>query len=260
MVAQDHLTPVARKNVAALLGSESMADVASWPDKIRPDETQTALWHYTDLPAGTTTYNRDRDCPPQPNVKPGSNGDKVRDCAVDRILYFERRIADNTLDPADRATALKYLVHFIGDQHQPMHATGVEKGANGIHVVVFGSPMCGDRPCNLHGVWDSGLLTRRNLTDTGYLTFLEGEIKQHSLAAGESDPALWAGEAKVLADAALLPEGGAVDQAYYDRELPVVNRQIELAGLRLANALNTAFTNKPAKFRPERPDSDHPAR
>ncbi len=259
LVAADHLSPTARKNVAFLLDKETLADVASWADVVRPDETQTALWHYTDLPADSRTYDRERDCPAQPNVKQGSPGDKVRDCAVDRILYFQRRMADPTLDPADRAIALKYLVHFVGDQHQPMHATGVQKGANCIHVVVFGSPTCGERPCNLHAVWDSGLLTHRNLKENEYLNLLESEIKQNSLVAGTADPALWAGESKRLADEAILPEGGAVDDAYYNREIPVAHKQLEMAGLRLAAALNAAFTAKPARFKPIRTDTSLPA-
>ncbi len=252
MVAMDHLTPLARRNVKALLGPETLADVASWPDAYRPLETQTAPWHYVDLPLEATTYNRDRDCPPQPNVKLGAPNDKWRDCVVDRILFFENRLADTSLDNTDRATALKYLVHFVGDIHQPMHAYGGEKGGNGIHVVVFGSSNCGDGkyPCNLHSVWDSGLLLHRNLTDAQYLDTLEKQIKLSSPTATPDDPAAWAGESKVAADAAIVANGGAVDQAYYERELPVVDQRLEQAGLRLAAVLNRIFTTPPAKFKP----------
>ena len=253
-IATDHLTPTARSNVSALLGEETLADVASWADAYRPDETQTAGWHYTDIPADQKTYVRDRDCPVQPGVTAGSPADKLRDCSVDRILFFEQRLKDLTLDPADRAIALKYLVHFVGDSHQPFHASGVARGGNGIQVVVFGQADCNGRPCNLHAVWDSGLIAHRNLTESAYLAVLEDEIKQKNVLAGTLDPAAWTGDAKVLSDAALLPNGGAVDEAYYTRELPVVDQQMELAGLRLAAILNATFTAAPLdKWRPAPP-------
>lgn len=249
-VAQDHLTPLARKNVKALLGAETLADVAAWADEYRPLESQTGPWHYTDLPAGSDAYDRDRDCPAQPGVKLGSRNDKWRDCATDRILFFEGRLRDTNLDPADRATALKYLVHFVGDIHQPMHATGVEKGGNGIPVTVFGSATCGQYNCNLHSVWDSGLLMHAGLSEPEYLHRLEKGIKAQHLTAGADDPAVWTNESKKASDEAMLPKNAAVDEAYYSREIPVVDQRLELAGLRLANVLNGIFTAPPQKFEP----------
>lgn len=255
LVAMDHLTPVARKNVRALLGPETLADVASWPDAYRPNETQTASWHYVDIPADAETYNRDRDCPTQPTVKLGSANDKWRDCVVDRILFFEARVADTTLDPPDRAVALKYLVHFVGDLHQPFHAYGPEKGANGIAVVEFGSETCGRYNCNLHSVWDSGLILHRHLNDEQYHALLEKGLKQTPPGLGADDPAVWAAGSKALAMQALVPNHGVVDEAYFTREIPVVDRQLELAGLRLAAVLNRVFTAQPTKFKPAAADS-----
>ena len=249
-VATDHLAAVAKKNVKALLGPETLADVASWPDVYRPLETQTAAWHFVDIPAENDTYDRDRDCPVQPNVKLGSPGDKWRDCVVDRILFFEGRVGDTKLAYPDRAIALTYLVHFIGDLHQPFHAYGPERGGNGIPVVEFGSATCGKFPCNLHSVWDSGLILHRQLNDGQYLALLEKNIKSSPPVTGVDDPAVWAGQSKALATAAVVPPNGAVDQAYFDREIPVVDQQLALAGLRLAAVLNRIFVAPPVKFVP----------
>lgn len=255
MVAMEHLSPVARRNVRFLLGKETLADVASWPDVYRPLETQTGPWHYVDIPEGASTYDRERDCPTQPTVKAGTSADKWRDCVVDRILFFEGRLGDTALDPADRAIALKYLVHFVGDIHQPLHTTGVQKGGNGIHVTVFGSDTCGKYPCNLHSVWDSGLILHREFTDAQYVAQLQREFKGNLPATGTDDPAAWANEGNALIPALLLPEGGTVDQAYFDREIPVVDRQLELAGLRLAAALNRILATAPHTFKPVPADS-----
>ena len=255
-VAADHLTPVARRNVKALLGNESLADVASWADAYRPLETQTGGWHYVDLPAASDTYDRDRDCPTQPGVKAGSRNDKWRDCATDRILFFEDRLRDKTLDPTDRALALKYLVHFVGDIHQPMHASGVEQGGNGIAVTAFGSASCSNfGKCNLHSIWDGYLIDHTGLTENKYLSRLESEIRSKKLQAGSNDPAVWTNESKLASDAAMVPKNSDIDQAYFDRSMPVIDQRLELAGLRLASVLNDIFSERPTQFHPKLTDT-----
>ena len=208
-----------------------------------------------DIPAGASTYDRDRDCPTQPGVKLGAPNDVWRDCVVDRILFFEGRVGDSHLDGPDRAIALKYLVHFVGDLHQPFHAYGPLKGGNGIPVVVFGSATCGTHNCNLHAVWDSGLILHRELDDGQYLALLEKEIRVARETAGTEDPAAWAAESYAAALTALVPANGAVDQSYYERQIPVVNARLELAGLRLAAVLNRLFSAPPEKFVPHAIDS-----
>ncbi len=250
LIAEQHLTPVALQNVRALLGTETLGDVSSWADTYRPMETQTAGWHYVNIPADADTYNRDRDCPVQPGVTRGSANDVWRDCVVDRILFFETRVADPHLDPPDRAIALKYLVHFIGDLHQPMHTYGPFEGGNGITTVTFGATACGRYPCSLHSAWDSGLIQHRGLSTSAYDSVLEKEISTTHEVAGMDDPVAWAAESNAAVAAALLPVGGAVDEAYYAREIPVVDHLLELAGLRLAAVLNRLFTDPPKVFVP----------
>ena len=156
LLAIARLSPVARANVALLLPDRTLADVSRWADDYITDNTQTGPWHYVNLPEGATRYERDRDCPRQPGVAAGSPADRWRDCIVDRILYSQQRLGDAALDRADRAIALKFLVHFVADLHQPFHATGIARGGNTIPLVVFGSPTCvsssgATNPCNLHG-------------------------------------------------------------------------------------------------------------
>ena len=250
-VASDHLTPIARRNVTALLGTETLGDVASWADVYRPLETQTSGWHFVDIPRDSDTYNRDRDCPVQPGVKPGARNDIWRDCATDRILFFEQRLADQKLDPVDRAIALKYLVHFIGDIHQPFHASGVEAGGNGIPVTAFGSPSCSTSgKCNLHNIWDGYLIDHRKLTDAEYLARLESDIRKQSIVAGSLDPVAWTDESKVLSDKALVEKNADIDDAYFNQQIPVIDRQLELAGLRLAAVLNGIFVAAPSVYHP----------
>ena len=245
MVAANHLTPSAHQSVRSLLGNESLADVASWADDYVPGNYQTSYWHYVNIPADARAYDRDRDCPRQPGVSAGGRGDAVRDCVIDRIRYHDERLANRSLDRADRAIALKFLVHLIGDLHQPFHALATERGGNGIRVSVFGSPTCGYPdgsrfPCNLHALWDSELLAHRKLRDRDYAAELERQIAARRLRASGS-VVDWAMESHALAKAALLPDRGAADEAYYRAQIPKIDERLALGGLRLAALLNDAL-------------------
>jgi hypothetical protein len=251
MVAMNRLVPTARQNVAWLLGDESLADVAVWADQYLEGNNQTSFWHYINIPPDATSYDRDRDCPRQPAVAAGGRGDRWRDCVVDRILYNQERLANTSLDRADRAIALKFLVHLIGDLHQPFHALGVERGGNGIAVSVFGTATCTyddgtSYRCNLHGVWDTALIRHRGLTDQAYVAELERQIAQRGgEAVAIGSPAEWAMESHALAKVALLPPQGVVDDAYFDRHIRVVEARLALGGQRLAAWLNRSLATPP---------------
>lgn len=251
LIAADRLTPVARTNVRWLLDGQSLADVASWADTITREQQQTSLWHYLNIPPTARGYDRDRDCPRQPGAGAGSRADRWRDCAVDRIGYWEQRLADRKLDRADRATALKFVVHFIGDLHQPFHALGVGRGGNDVHVRMFGEANCSNdparpSPCNLHAVWDSGLIGRRDLDDRDYLEALRRLIVDRrwgSQPAGT--PAQWAEQSWQLAKDALVAPHTNIDDGYYRRHISVIDERMALAGVRLAAVLNRVLVTQP---------------
>lgn len=249
LVAANHLSRAAADRVKWLLDGQSLADVASWADGHVTDWQQTAPWHYLNIPPAAAGYDRDRDCPRQPGVAAGSRSDTWRDCAVDRITYFEQRTADTKLDRADRATALKYLVHFIGDLHQPFHALGVGRGGNDVIVRVFGVSNCGNDParpplpCNLHSVWDSRLIARRDLIDLDYVVLLETLIAQKGwFRQPAGTPKDWAEQSWALGKAALVPNDTNIDEAYYRKQIEVIEERLALAGVRLAAVLNRALT------------------
>jgi len=246
LIATERLTRVATQNVAWLLGPQTLADVSSWADSYRDNNYQTFYWHFLNIPPDATSYDRDRDCPLQPGVTAGSRADKWRDCAVDRILYNKERVADASLDRADRAVALKFLVHFVGDLHQPFHALGVGHGGNDVPVSIFGEEYCGSYPCNMHTVWDGSLITHRNLDDGKFMTALREQIERNKWAARPvGTPADWAMQSHDLGNAALLPPHGNADEAYYRAQMPIVEQRLSLGGLRLAAVLNEILTAPP---------------
>jgi nuclease S1 len=247
LIASKRLTAIARQNVVWLLGEQTLAEVSSWADRQVDANAQTFYWHFLNIPPDATGYDRDRDCPRQPGIAAGARADRWRDCAVDRILYHEERLADATLDRADRAIALKFLVHFVGDLHQPFHALGVGRGGNDVKVGAFGVTDCrydpGQPPvaCNLHMIWDSLLIAHRSLDETHYLALLEKQIADNQWEAAarvSATPAQWAEESFRLAKDALVAPNTNIDERYYQQQIPVVDRRLALAGLRLAAVLN----------------------
>jgi hypothetical protein len=235
LVAEAYLTPEAKSQIKELLGSESLADVAPWADSYRSDHPETGAWHYVDIPKSAATFDRDRDCPLS-STDPKS---PWRDCVTDRILYFEGRLGDTSLPPADRAIALKFLVHLIGDIHQPFHAMGDDRGGNNIHVNFLGSTQCDSYSCNLHGIWDDSMIEQRGLNEPKYTALLLQEIKQNGwekMSGGA--PSTWANISHHYAVEAYAPNGALITHEYFNEEIKVVDAELALGGLRLARVLN----------------------
>ena len=242
------LTPIARQNVTWLLEHQTLADVSSWADSITGEQVQTSYWHYLNIPPDAKGYDRDRDCPKQAGTEAGSRNDRWRDCVVDRIAYWEERLGNPKLDRADRATALKFVVHFIGDLHQPFHALGVGRGGNDVKVRVFGEANCGNdaarpSPCNLHSVWDSRLIARKALDDRAYADVLQKLIADKGWGSQPAGtPAQWAEQSWRLAKEALVKPDTNIDEGYYRRHIGVIDERLALGGIRLAAVLNGVLT------------------
>jgi hypothetical protein len=249
LVADDHLTPEAKAQVKALLGKDTMADVAPWADDYRQSHPETGGWHYVDIPRNETKYDRMRDCPASKDV-PAS---PWRDCAADRILYFEGRLGDESLSSDDRVFALKMLIHFVGDLHQPFHAIGDDRGGNGITVHFLGSDQCGPYKCNLHGIWDESILEHEGLSEDKFRTHLEDLIVQnHWEKMTGGSPATWADVSHHYAVEMYAPNGALISTDYVNQATKIVDAELALGGLRLARILNhilgdTAAVASPAK-------------
>jgi nuclease S1 len=239
-IAASRLTPTTRANLDLLLGNNSLASISTWPDAIRSDRDETYGWHFVDIPANATGFDEARDCfRPQDSDKHPSAATDHHNCVVDRIEMFGQVLADRNATERDRLLALLFLVHFVADVHQPMHAIDEARGANDIKVTVFGVEQCGNNPCNLHGVWDSGLVEHTGYTEEQYVSHLNELIARNHLEqkAGGS-PADWANESHREAIRALVKNGAAIDEAYYRANIQLVDERLALAGVRLAALLN----------------------
>jgi len=247
LVAEQYLLPVTKAQIVELLQAdaksrETLADVAPWADDYRTDHPETAQWHFVDIPKSAATFDRNRDCP----VTKKDPKSPWRDCVTDRILYFEGRLGDTSLSEAGRAIALKFLVHFVGDIHQPFHALGDDRGGNGISVTFLGSTSCGTNRCNLHGVWDDSIIEAQGLNEKQYTDRLLQKIKDNDwerMAGGE--PTAWANISHHYAVDALAPNGAFLTREYVMEEAKIVDAQLALGGLRLAHILNGILGTTP---------------
>jgi len=231
MLAERQLRPAARAEVARLLAGEpdpTLAGIASWADDVRTAEWagKSAPWHYVNFKGGDCSYVPVRDCP---------NGDCVI-AAINRNFLI---LSDAARPDAERRDALKYLVHFVGDVHQPLHSTPrSDKGGGEFQVNYRGTGS------NLHVVWDQKIIERRKSTPADYTSALASQLALAADATRRSDrPAVdWALEScRIVLDGNLYPSGHVVDDAYFDRHAPTVDLRLRLAGNRLADMLNFAL-------------------
>jgi hypothetical protein len=235
-VAEGHLDQTTLVMIQSLIGNNHLYSVATWADDIRRERRDTAPWHYVNIPLGGK-YVSSRDCaPPKSRV-------------VEKITEYLAVLKDRQASREQRAEALRFIVRLVGDIHQPLHAIGDARGGNDIHVRFLGSRVCGPYDCNLHGVWDTSLIYKRGLRPQEYASQLEEFVKHNTLNAGGT-PEQWANESARLAETAWVVDGASLDQQYYEREIKVVDKQMALAGLRLAKLLNdTLGKMTPRDFR-----------
>ena len=234
LVAEQYLTPETKAQVAELLGKDTLADVAPWADDYRTDHPETAGWHFVHIP-GAAEFDRSRDCP----VSEKGPKSPWRDCITDRILQFQGRLGDASLPPPERAMALKFLVHLIGDVHQPFHAYGDDRGGNNNHVTFLGSAVCGSYACTLHTIWDDSIIESQGLSEKKYTDRLLQEIKDnHWERMSGGEPTTWANISHHYAVEAAAPNGALITSSYVAEEAKIVDAQLALGGLRLAHVLN----------------------
>lgn len=233
-LAQPRLTPAVRAEVERLLASEhaaSLADVADWADRLRDDPApgmavlarETAPLHYVNM-HGSCIYKPVRDCP---------DGR----CVVHAISHYARILGDRSLPIAERAQALNFVVHFVGDAQQPLHAGyRDDKGGNEVQVQFAG------KGSNLHRVWDSGLLSTRHLDAAEYAALLDRQGPLHPpgpVAPFDSAAAQWVEQScRIVMDDGVYPSGHRIGAAYVERMRPIAERQLRRGGARLAALLN----------------------
>lgn len=235
-IAQRHLDMRSKRQIDDLLGGRALADVANWPDWIRSDPAARANgtihpeWHYTSVPDGSPTI-------------PTDGG------VLWAIAHNRDVLGSKDVSTAERRTALAWLVHLVGDIHQPLHVGRSEDRGGNTQIVTYQGDLT-----NLHKVWDEDLIDHERWSYTELATYLDHasdtQLEQWSADA----PMVWAQESLALRglvydmrDGRRFPEGQtncvqdrpcALAWDYRFRAWPVVEQRLLQAGIRLAAILD----------------------
>jgi S1/P1 Nuclease len=282
LIAEQNLTPRALATVKQILRdgpidpslsrycqqgpADPLAYASTWADDIRALRGDTAPWHYIDIPLGSSRREIAKFCP-------------LPESCVTRVITAQLAVLRSPgIDPQKRAEALRFLIHFVGDLHQPLHAaTNNDQGGNCVPVAFFDTlpqlrnPETESYAPNLHGVWDVNILARmtRGKTTDQVASELGQSFRSRIVRwkKGSADVNEWAWESYQLAEKivygklpvrippeSLEPVKSCADdnhvstrmlelherleQPYQNVAAQVVGQQIAKAGARLALLLN----------------------
>jgi len=236
-IAQRRLSPAAQAQIEQILGHNvSLGSIASWADDNRDLFGKSFNWHFVDIPLANMDYDPARDCQDTPRG----------DCVINAIERNKQILGNPLFSSKDRLEALKYIVHFVGDIHQPLHTVKDHVGGIQYPVTFFIDPAKKKKEqTNLHAIWDSNLI-RTTVWDWGaYVTRLEEQwLPGKDVGAlSRGTPIQWALEAhKIAIDVAFTaPIDADLGEDYLKLAQPMVDQQLALAGLRLARTLNEIF-------------------
>ena len=225
-LAEAQLHPQTRAAALALLheeGHDSLADVARWADEVRdqPSYAWSRPLHFVNLSRRDCAYDPATHCP-------------GGECVIGAVDRFGAELADPALPVAKRREALKFLVHFVGDIHQPLHAGHAhDKGGNTFQVNVDGEGS------NLHRVWDYHLLASSGLSPTEHVAALSATALP---PAGDGGAAAWADEScRIVLEEGFYPSRRRLAQSYLDHWRPVAEQRVRLAAVRLAAMLEASL-------------------
>jgi hypothetical protein len=280
-IAEEHLNRRALEKVNQLLvsvpidpalprwcsgqGLDPMSDSATWADDVRKERPEASPWHYIDIPRGAPRSTLAESCP-------ASVG------CITSALQHQIEILRSSADSQTRADALRFIIHFVGDLHQPLHCvSNNDLGGNCVPVDFMGKPPVEKNPQsesyspNLHGIWDFNIIQRMKGMES-VAQWADSIDRRFSLqSAGWQKAGVhlddWAWESHQLAKSMVyaklpvaipieLPERvkacsddnhvsmrmlnlhERVSQQYVDAVAPTIDEQIAKAGIRLAMILN----------------------
>lgn len=239
-VAWALMTPAARDQATTILGGgeDRFIAAATWADEVRSSRPETYNWHFVDIPVGEAHFDAGRDC------KPTERGD----CAIAEIARARAELTDLSRSAGLKAESLKFLIHFVGDLHQPLHAVDDhDRGANDVRVAALsGEP---GRATNLHAVWDTGLISLSPESEEVRALRLLDDLSAQPVDVS-LDVVKWAEESHDVAlrvayhYPAFSPDGPplepiTLDSSYRAAAVAAIDRQLERGGVRLGALLNS---------------------
>ena len=257
-IAESELKPEVKAKVDALLAADTsnltahdIESEATWADAYRADgHRETAPWHYVDVELDHPSL--EQACFGYPKLTGPASLGPENDCVVDKIEEFAAELADPAAPEPERILALKYLLHFVGDLHQPLHGSdNHDRGGNCDKVAA-------NHARNLHAYWDTTVVEMLGYDPNAVAAKLEPQITPEQQAAwSKGDAKTWALDtflvgknvAYTLNTPATCEDGGgamSLPPDYQARAKAAAEVQLEKAGVRLAAVLNKALGASPS--------------
>jgi len=238
-IAANHLTPEAALAVAALIGPETLDQVSTWADEIRSDPSwqppakNPSPWHFISIDDQETLETTQR----------STDGD-----VLEAIERFSAVLRNPQASRQEKQEALRFVVHFVGDVHQPLHVgRRADRGGNSIEVMFFAEKT------NLHSVWDSGLIENEKLSFSEFASFIDHPTLEEIKTWQGSTYTDWVVESQGFRERVYKIGDGKLSFQYAYDNIPLIKRRLLQAGVRLAGVLNAVFASS---GRPSIPD--HP--
>jgi len=225
-IAYANLSKSAKKQCDKVLGKHGIIYASTWADEIRSDKNYdySYKWHYQNLKDSLSIMQIDALF-----KNPTAEGE--------HLFFALEQLTERLKKDKNDAEALKFLVHFMADLHQPMHLGHVEDlGANKISVQWFG------RSTNLHAVWDGMITESNNMSYTEFSQFLQDKFQ--NVKAQKQAESLLESVYKVYVLRTEVYNYGVSDKSNYSYIFKFTNKNNEMiynAGIQLAKRLNELF-------------------
>lgn len=228
-IAENHLTYKAKLSITNLLRTETIPLVSTYSDEVRSikEFSYTAPWHYVNPPRG---LNYDEFV----NYLKSDTTANI----YNALLKMEQQLRNPNSTKEDKVFALKFIIHLVGDLHQPFHVgRGEDQGGNKIKVKFRG------RETNMHALWDSGLIEYNGFTFTEMATAFDN-IDKSAIKKWQSEPVTkWVFESYEIATKlyAEVDNESQLNYLYYPQHSEIYKERMQKAGIRLAGMLNNIY-------------------
>jgi hypothetical protein len=218
------LTNKTKKELAKIMGHESLVEASTWMDNIKSDEKydHTHAWHYVTIPDGME-YN---------SAEKSDKGDAYE--AIKRMIEI---LKNDVSSNEEKREAVRMLVHLVGDFHQPLHVgNGEDRGGNDVKIKWFYSNS------NLHRIWDSEMLDSKEYSYSELSGLIDHPLNEAQMNFKSADLNVWVKEAMELRPQVYaIGEKDNLSYEYMYKNWDTVQTQLLKGGLRLAAVLNEIF-------------------
>lgn len=239
-IAFKQIKKTIKDKINEILVDEDFVEVSNWADQVRLSRSETKDWHFVDIPVSEAKYDASRDCQ---ELETG-------DCAVNELARAIAVLRDGS--GRERHEALKFIIHFVGDIHQPLHSatndsrSDGDRGGNSVNTRLLTHTM------KLHAVWDHGLIDLDDRDEGDYADALIADLVNKGKTDDSGTVEDWVNESHTLATkigykypgfkVGKIPTSKVMlGQTYVNKAKPVVDLQLARAGVRLARVLKEAL-------------------